>query len=343
MQLFGWDKTGYAFVTQFQEANLTGFGARTFADGVNTAGAYCIPSARVPNVEATEMTWPLLVLYRGEAIDSGGAGRWRGGIGGKFAFVLHKTNQPFTHVSAAFHVAIPNGGALSGGLPGASVTYRIKRDTDVWAKIAQGTLPVDIDDLTGTLDILHPKSQTTQSHNDVYSISFFGGGGYGDPLDREPDRVARDVREETVSAGAAERLYGVVMGAGGVDDSATAACRAAIRSRRLNGAQPVRVMPAIGDLPAGALSLNDYLCVVGGRVLCRCGQDCGSAGSNYKASLLKQSVSFTDLSPANRNPADYIDEPVEFRIFICPGCGTQVESEVAVTREPPVWDAQITQ
>ena len=190
MQLFGWDKTGFAFVTQFQEANLTGFGARSFADGVNTAGAYCIPAARVPNVEATEFTWPLLVLYRSEASDTGGAGRWRGGVGGKFAFILHKTHKEFVHVSAAFHVAIPNGGALSGGLPGASVVYLILRNSNVREEIAEGRIPQRLDALTGALDVLQPKSQTTQDQNDVYAITFFGGGGYGDPLDREPDRVA---------------------------------------------------------------------------------------------------------------------------------------------------------
>jgi N-methylhydantoinase B len=343
MQLFGWDKTGYAFVTQFQEANLTGFGARTFADGVDTAGAYCIPSARVPNVEATELTWPLLVLYRGEAIDTGGAGRWRGGLGGKFAFVLHKTHKEFTHVSAAFHVAIPNGGALSGGLPGASVTYRIKRDTNVWNQIAAGALPQDIDELSGTLDILHPKSQTTQSFNDVYAINFFGGGGYGDPLDREPQRVAADVTEGVVSAQAAERLYGVVFSGGKLDLDATISRRASIHAQRLSGVAKASPRPKVGQDAPGDVHINEYLRISGRRIVCRCGQDCGSVGENYKASLLMKSVPFTELSPANRNPSDYIDEPVEFRIFICRGCGTQVESEVAVTREAPIWDVQLIQ
>ena len=339
MQLFGWDKTGYAFVTQFQEANLTGFGARTFADGVNTAGAYCIPSARVPNVEATELTWPLLVLYRGEAIDTGGAGRWRGGLGGRFAFVLHKTKKEFTHVSAAFHVAIPNGGALSGGLPGASVTYRIKRDTNVWAKIALGALPQDLDDLSGTLDILHPKSQTTQSFDDVYAISFFGGGGYGDPLDREPHRVERDVREGTVSVQAAERLYGVVISDGSLDIEATDRCRASILARRLHGVARETALSS-ERVTNSSVHINEYLSTLCDRIVCRCGHDCGTASGNYKTSLLMKSIPFTELSSANRDPADYIDEAVEFRVFICPGCGTQVESEVAVTREAPVWDVQ---
>ncbi len=343
MQLFGWDKTGYAFVTQFQEANLTGFGARTFADGVDTAGAYCIPSARVPNVEATELTWPLLVLYRGEAIDTGGAGRWRGGLGGKFAFVLHKTNKEFTHVSAAFHVAIPNGGALSGGLPGASVTYRIKRDTNVWSQIAAGALPQDIDELSGTLDILHPKSQTTQSFNDVYAINFFGGGGYGDPLDREPQRVAADVTEGVVSFQAAERLYGVIVSEGKLDQDGTTRRRAAIREQRLSGAGRTSPTARAGEDAPGDVHINEYLKISDRRIVCRCGQDCGPVGENYKSSLIMKSVPFTELSPANRNPSDYIDEPVEFRIFICRGCGTQVESEVAVTREAPIWDVQLIQ
>lgn len=344
MQLFGWDKTGYAFVTQFQEANLTGFGARTFADGVNTAGAYCIPSARVPNVEATELTWPLLVLYRGEAIDTGGAGRWRGGLGGKFAFILHKTNKEFTHVSAAFHVAIPNGGALSGGLPGASVTYRIKRDTNVLDEIRRGSLPQDIDSLTGKLDILHPKSQTTQSFNDVYAINFFGGGGYGDPLEREPERVAKDVAEGFVSTQAAERLYGVIFCDGAVDLDGTISRRTSMHDERLAGVdRPTMTAEAREDSP-GDIHINEYLKISDNQVVCcRCGCHCGPANENYKHSLVMKLVPFTSLSPANHNPADYVDEPVEFRVFICRGCGVQVETEVAVTREPPIWDVQLLQ
>lgn len=340
MQLFGWDKTGYAFVTQFQEANLTGFGARTFADGVDTAGAYCIPAARVPNVEATELTWPLLVLSRGEAIDTGGAGKWRGGVGGRFSFVLHKTAKEFTHVSAAFHVAIPNGGALSGGLPGASVTYAIKRNTNVWDEIRRGIIPQSLDSLTGDLDILQPKSQTTQLFDDVYSITFFGGGGYGDPLERDADMVSTDVAEGTVSIDAARRLYGVVFANGRLDRSATAELRSSIYAARLRGAQR---RPAVVRSGEGQL-INEYLGIANGRVHCRqCGQDCGSSSGNYKTELLSQIIPFTDLSPANRDPAEYVDEPVEFRAFICRGCGTQVETEVAMSREPITWDVQLIQ
>jgi N-methylhydantoinase B len=342
MQLFGWDKSGFAFVTQFQEANLTGFGARTFADGVNTAGAYCIPSARVSNVEATEFTWPLLVLYRGEAMDTGGAGRWRGGLGGRFSFILHKTQKEFTHVSAAFHVAVPNGGALSGGLPGASVIYLIKRGTDVRHRIRQGILVQSLDELTGVLDVLPPKSQTTQSFDDVYAISFFGGGGYGDPLDREPERVARDVEEGFVSRKEAERLYGVVVHNGEIDLAQTSQLRAAIRAKRLGQSEAPSFESTLMDDPSNSVRINDYLRIQDRRVRCRrCGQDHCGGDENYKKALIMKVVPVTALSPVNRDPNDYIDEPIEFRLFICPGCGTQVETEVALASEAPIWDVQL--
>jgi N-methylhydantoinase B len=348
MQLFGWDKTGYAFVTQFQEANLTGFGARTFADGVNTAGAYCIPSARVSNVESSEFVWPLLVLYRGEAPDTGGPGRWRGGVGGRFAFIPHKTGQDFTHVSAAFHVAIPTGGTLSGGHPGASVVYLMQRDSDVRAAIAGGALPQDIGRLAGTLDVLQPKSQTTQSGDDVYAITFFGGGGYGDPLDREASRVMRDVADEMVSALEAERIYGVVLRDGAVDAALTDRRRHAIRTARLgrDPEAPAAPLPVIAPLPAGTdegICINDSLRVTGGRILCRrCGRDHCAADSNYKTALRVVAMPVAALAPSNRDAAEYVDAAVEFRQFICPACGTQVETEVALAADAPLWDVQLT-
>ena len=77
MQVMGRDQHGRAFVTQLQEPTAMGFGARTWADGVNTAGPYAIPAARNANVETTEMVWPMLVLYRREvtipAVPGGGA------------------------------------------------------------------------------------------------------------------------------------------------------------------------------------------------------------------------------------------------------------------------------
>ena len=60
-----------------------------------------------------------------------------------------------------------------------------------------------------------------------------GGGGFGDPLEREPARVQADIEAGMVSAGVAASVYGVVIADGAVDAEATRARRGALRSARL--------------------------------------------------------------------------------------------------------------
>ena len=69
-------------------------------------------------------------------------------------------------------------------------------------------------------------------------IDTTGGGGWGDPLDREPELVALDVLERKVSAASAEADYGVILnGAGEVDTTATERSREQLRNTR--GPQPL--------------------------------------------------------------------------------------------------------
>jgi N-methylhydantoinase B len=67
-----------------------------------------------------------------------------------------------------------------------------------------------------------------------------GGAGYGDPLDRDPERVHADVVSGVVTAEHARARYGVVLDADGtgVDEAATASCRETIRAERLAQAVP---------------------------------------------------------------------------------------------------------
>ena len=67
-----------------------------------------------------------------------------------------------------------------------------------------------------------------------------GAGGWGDPLEREPAAVLRDVRNEMISSEAAERDYGVLLDCRSwkVDDAATRALRATLRARRPTGEPP---------------------------------------------------------------------------------------------------------
>ncbi|MEI7742612.1 MAG: 5-oxoprolinase, partial [Chloroflexota bacterium] len=73
----------------------------------------------------------------------------------------------------------------------------------------------------------------------LFSVVTGDGGGFGDPLEREAIHVARDVANSLTSAGTAERVYGVVLGADGTPDgAATAARRVEMRRERLARAIP---------------------------------------------------------------------------------------------------------
>jgi N-methylhydantoinase B len=74
---------------------------------------------------------------------------------------------------------------------------------------------------------LDSKSTTQLTPNDVVSIQTPGGGGYGDPLEREPENVLEDVRNEKVSVRKASEEYGVVL-----TDDGTAVDEAATQERR---------------------------------------------------------------------------------------------------------------
>jgi N-methylhydantoinase B len=73
------------------------------------------------------------------------------------------------------------------------------------------------------------------TNRDVFAVSWQGGGGYGDPLEREPEAVARDVASGAVSSEAADVIYGVVC-RNGLDLAATEIRRAVMRSERLGRA-----------------------------------------------------------------------------------------------------------
>jgi N-methylhydantoinase B len=68
---------------------------------------------------------------------------------------------------------------------------------------------------------------------DALYVAWDGGGGYGDPLERDPAAVLADVREKIVSPEAAKSLYGVVVDRSEIDTAATAQLRQRIRGERM--------------------------------------------------------------------------------------------------------------
>ena len=179
-------------------------GGRPSADGNDGLANPCASMANIP-VEVAEVDWPIHIERYGLVPDSGGAGRYRGGLAVERVWRV-LVPDTLLQVRSDRQVHQPYG--LDGGLPGGRSSNLIFRSG-------------------GSLERLPPMFGATLQPGDVFHHRMPGGGGWGDPLLRDPEAVARDVRDEKVTRAAARDLYAVhVREDGSVDGAATAELRA---------------------------------------------------------------------------------------------------------------------
>ena len=187
--------------------NTTGQGGGPLSDGQD-AGPYCIGNlANVP-VEIVEAESPLRVEEYAFLPDTGGAGKYRGGLGIVRQYRL-LADEATIQLRSDRHLH-PCWG-LFGGQPGAVAHSLMNPGTDHMEKLPS-------------------KFVRTMKKNDVFRAEMPGSGGYGDPFERDPEAVRRDVLQGKVTPAQAKSAYGVVMDADGrqVDVAGTAR----VRSRR---------------------------------------------------------------------------------------------------------------
>jgi N-methylhydantoinase B len=99
--------------------------------------------------------------------------------------------------------------------------------------LASGRIPASVEELDGQAQSLQGKQfGMIVLPGDVMTLNSGGGGGYSDPIERDPAQVAEDVRAGRVTEPAARESYGVVVVEGQADAAATAARRAEIRAER---------------------------------------------------------------------------------------------------------------
>ena len=187
-----------------------GGGGMPTRDGTNGSGADSAYLKNTP-VEITETEVPIRILRYGLMPDSGGAGRWRGGLATALDFTVFAPNSRVTARNRDRCRFRPWG--TLGGRAGAPSDFVLNPGT---AR----------ERVLGNTDLV------TMDPGDVLHIHSPGGGGRGDPLAREPERVLLDVARGYVSVAAAARDYGVVIRDGALDEAATEAARAAIRAAR---------------------------------------------------------------------------------------------------------------
>jgi N-methylhydantoinase B len=113
----------------------------------------------------------------------------------------------------------------------------IARNSRITEVLAAGRLPSTLPEISDTLEPGQNYVTSYLAPGEVFTMTWQGGGGYGDPLTRDPDAVARDVREQKVTAEAARAVYGVILEDGTVNPAATKAERDRYRARRRDRSQ----------------------------------------------------------------------------------------------------------
>ncbi len=223
------------FVTPIFDVMAGGYGAQVSHDGVDTGGRLIIPAVRAPDAEMTEYLYPLVALWRREEMDSGGPGRQRGGMSGSVCYVPHpdQEGQFGLVVTGNGKVANQNVG-LAGGYPGNSQLDMVIRGISKPKLNDALSIPADLTELGGVRDVLPVHGESTWNDTDALFMHWQAGGGYGDPILREPELVAEDVQEFRVSPEAAAGIYGVVITEDhrSFDRDRTEAARMAIRAAR---------------------------------------------------------------------------------------------------------------
>jgi N-methylhydantoinase B len=189
-----------------------GSGGRYYADGEDTI--HVVPDSRNIPVEFAEARWPFRVERLGLAADSGGPGEYRGGLG----YDKHIRMLRDAHYMSIADRSILSCWGVNGGRAGQP--FR----ADIEGRAMEGL----VDD--------HPVRE-----GEVIRIRTTGGGGWGDPLNRPPDKVAADVRDGKVSAERAREDYGVVLRPGetGADPEPDLDATTELRARMRAGRGPV--------------------------------------------------------------------------------------------------------
>lgn len=238
-QFGGTDQHGEPFASMYMDSMLWGGPAFSFRDGVDAGGAMVILSGGAADVEQQETRHPLLYLWRRIVPDSGGAGTFRGGNGVQYALTPIDTDE-VTGVLGTHGVALPNRTGLFGGLPGSCARFERVTASGVLERLGTGRAVDKLSDVEGQHQVLPGVSPAARiAHGDVFECTVQNGGGYGDPILRDPGRVGDDVASGAVSTEAASRLYGVIVRRGEVDREATDARRGEIReSRRSRMVEP---------------------------------------------------------------------------------------------------------
>ena len=319
----GRDRSGDWFGIHLIDPLAKGSGAWAVKDGIDAGGPQDGPLPSIADIETNERASPMLFLYRRLAADTGGAGRQRGGISAEIAVTIRGVERVealiMTHGNE-----VPNSAGLAGGAPGSQVRQRfgtgVLRDGAFRAPAGTG----DAAELGGSWQELGPKQGLMpMTREDVVALLWQGGGGFGDPLERDPEAVRRDIDAGRVTETSAAEIYGVTG-----DDESTRALRVTIRSARLGcpAADPMRAKDGRPFGDALRLRRIDEEWVV---VCCKTPLSTGS--TRWRSGALGQPFAMPDGNPP-------LHPELAMTAWYCPECGTRLAVDLHRRDEKPKDD-----
>lgn len=343
-EIYGIDRRGRKFGGTLLDAMAGGGGARTFRDGIDTGGYLGSMGMSIANVESYELEYPILYLYRRQQPDVGGPGKFRGGTGLSKAYIVNGVDEIPEQVMHCVGVEMPLSPGMYGGYPSGTNQLLIKRRTNVFELLSRSRIPDSPAELSGEQEVHRAISRSYLRQGDVYCSVAMGGGGYGDPIARDPRLVAQDVAYGLVSSRAAHEIYGVVLSEGSVDEAATAQARETIRARRLAEATPGKPLRDPSGEPVRLLSIGDQLRMVelGGRryMACACGRVLAPATENYKTWVPEAQRPISTAGP-ECDPFGLGREQFELREYYCPACAALLDVDMLQHAEPVLWDTEV--
>ncbi len=317
--LGGINQFGEPFGLHLMDPLAGGYAAFASRDGMDAGGPINAPMPSIADVERNEQVVPLFYLHRRLSPDSGGAGQYRGGRSAEVALTLGGIAEAEALIMT--HGAeVPNTVGAFGGWPGGTVVQSM-----AWGAVENGR-PTE-----GRLEDFGPKPGLMRMTNrDVFAVTWQGGGGWGDPLDRDPDAVRADLSCGAISADACETIYGVRIANGMVDEAATLQLRSDLRKRRIasvrHSAQKIDgdVIARIG--PNLKVVRNDD----GVYVVSAAGVRLASGSTCWRQGAVAQTIAVA--AQAHRIT---LHRDLSMTAFYCPGSGALLAVDVHETAAPP--------
>jgi N-methylhydantoinase B len=219
---------------------------------------------------------------------------------------------------------------IAGGYPGCNVEYATFRGANADA------VPASVEAIDAETRESTSWGPLDLEPGDIQYVRFMGGGGYGDPIDRDPPAALGDVLAGLVTEPAAREIYGVVLDLANerVDDDATRARRLEIRRERIGvGVDDSRATRQ--DVPRTGRRLSEYLQQdADGRTQCTwCGEAFAPAGEPWKNHAALSRVPVSQAGPRRSDAGG-----LELIRCCCPACATLLDTDLALPGDGPLHD-----